>query len=96
MVRGCLALATLWESAWHAGKGEEVPDAKLAPVKEAELVTIYEDRAFVPPLYMPRMMEAGLGVWGPGTVPTVGPGASVRTSLSRRPGRPVARKTRRR
>ncbi len=48
MVDGALTLATVWESAWVEGAGKKkVAKSSLKAVSKAELMRLYNDRAFV-------------------------------------------------
>jgi len=54
-------LAALWTSAWEAGHGEKVAEAKIRAYKEAELKLVYRsDATFVPSLSLEEMVESGV------------------------------------
>lgn len=52
MVDGAAALATLWESAWHAAQGETTPGTAIAAISTTRLRKFYENLAFVPSRYL--------------------------------------------
>jgi hypothetical protein len=45
---GCVALATLWESAWKEGGGHTVSRSKLSPIHQDVLKKLYNNNNFVP------------------------------------------------
>ena len=44
---GCIALASLWNSAWIEGKGSEIVDEDLTEIERTTLKTIYDDKEFL-------------------------------------------------
>jgi hypothetical protein len=53
-------LADLWQSAWVAGGGNQIPETKLVLLKESALDTLCRtDRSFVPSLSLADMAESG-------------------------------------
>ncbi|HSM85658.1 MAG TPA: hypothetical protein VLT16_05880 [Candidatus Limnocylindrales bacterium] len=53
-------LASLWTSAWKAGKGSKIDKSKLVEFQEDELDRIYRrDRKFVPSLSLDEMAQSG-------------------------------------
>ncbi|HZQ44647.1 MAG TPA: hypothetical protein VFA99_15445 [Acidobacteriaceae bacterium] len=52
---GASRLATLWESAWHEGGGNEIPKAKLVSCKTKDLQALYEDADFLPSRYLSQI-----------------------------------------
>ena len=50
MADGARVLAQVWESAWLAGNGESIAQAKLKPIPKKELMKLYRQSDFVPSL----------------------------------------------
>jgi len=48
LAEDCLCLADIWASAWHEGKGEDIPSSELGPVDEGVLESYYNDLEFLP------------------------------------------------
>jgi hypothetical protein len=47
LAEGCLALATLWESAWKEGRGNRIKNSQLGTVDRATLKKLYNTNAFL-------------------------------------------------
>ena len=50
MADGARVLAQVWESAWLAGNGESIAQAKLKLIPKKELMKLYRQSDFVPSL----------------------------------------------
>lgn len=44
---GCNIMAVLWQSAWVAGNGKNIPKSKLVSMSQAKLKKLYETKTFV-------------------------------------------------
>jgi hypothetical protein len=61
MARGCIVLATLWESAWREGNGDAIDPVRFDEVTEEALSAYYrDDPDFVPSMGLEEMIDAGL------------------------------------
>jgi hypothetical protein len=60
MADGCLALATLWENAWHEGGGNTIDHSDLGPIDPDDLKHLYDDATFLPALRLDEMAASGL------------------------------------
>jgi hypothetical protein len=49
---GCLALASIWKSAWEEGNGEEISDGEIIEIERATLKVIYDNKEFLKSLKM--------------------------------------------
>jgi hypothetical protein len=47
MAKGCLRLASIWESAWREGKGQDISKNKLVRVPKEDLMRLYNDDKFL-------------------------------------------------
>jgi hypothetical protein len=52
---GSLRLASLWESAWKEGNGDQIDGGDLVEIDQDALVQLYNDRAFVPSMTLADM-----------------------------------------
>lgn len=52
---GVLTLSMLWESAWVEGNGQMIPNSKIKPIGEADLIALYQDSTFIPSVYLDTM-----------------------------------------
>lgn len=50
MADGARVLAMIWESAWRAGNGNQIPESKLKALRKDTLAGLYRDPNFVPSL----------------------------------------------
>jgi len=57
MALGCLRLASLWQSAWVEGGGDQIPNNKLLEIKATALRQKYENKAFLESLNLKDMIE---------------------------------------
>jgi hypothetical protein len=48
MSAGCLRMASLWESAWVEGGGGKIGNANLDEIKHAQLMSLYNNKNFMP------------------------------------------------
>jgi hypothetical protein len=58
MADGARVLAQVWESAWLAGNGETIAQAKLKPIDKKALMKLYRDPDFVPSLDIDHIKPA--------------------------------------
>jgi hypothetical protein len=47
LVSGTLCLATIWESAWIEGGGNQIPNSKLIKVSKTKLKNLYKKKSFL-------------------------------------------------
>lgn len=52
MAEGCLRLSALWASAWKEGGGNKFKMSDLGPVDRGDLITLYNDKTFLPAFRM--------------------------------------------
>ena len=57
MAGGCLRMASLWASAWREGGGGKIASSRLVEVGHDELMTLYNDKEFLPAF---RLQDAEL------------------------------------
>jgi hypothetical protein len=57
MALGCLRLASLWQSAWVEGGGDQIPNNKLTEIKTSALRQKYENKSFLASLNLKDMAE---------------------------------------
>jgi hypothetical protein len=57
MADGARVLAQVWESAWLAGSGETIAQAKLKPIDKKALMKIYQTPTFIPSLDLDHIGE---------------------------------------
>jgi hypothetical protein len=57
MAGGCLRMAALWASAWREGGGSKIASSKLVEVDRGELMSLYNDKSFLPAF---RLQDEGL------------------------------------
>jgi hypothetical protein len=57
MALGCLRLASLWQSAWVEGGGDQIPNNKLVEIKTSALRHKYENKAFLESMNLQDMIE---------------------------------------
>jgi hypothetical protein len=60
MALGCLRLASLWQSAWVEGGGDQIPNNKLTEIKTTTLRQKYEKKTFLESLNLRDMIESGI------------------------------------
>lgn len=58
MALGCLRLASLWQSAWVEGGGDQIPNNKLTAINKSTLKQKYENKTFLESLNL-KDMAAG-------------------------------------
>jgi hypothetical protein len=60
MALGCLRLASLWQSAWVEGGGDQIPNNKLTEIKTTTLRQKYETKTFLESMNFKDMIESGI------------------------------------
>jgi hypothetical protein len=58
MALGCLRLASLWQSAWVEGGGDQIPNNKLTEIKTTILRQKYEKKTFLESMNLKDMTES--------------------------------------
>jgi hypothetical protein len=56
IINGCLTMATIWQSAWIEGGGNQIANGKIRKISEERLIALYEDKAFVPSFNLDKLM----------------------------------------
>jgi hypothetical protein len=60
MALGCLRLASLWQSAWVEGGGDQIPNNKLTEIKTSALRQKYERKTFLESMNLKDMIDSGI------------------------------------
>jgi hypothetical protein len=63
--QGCVSLASLWESAWQEGQGGKIRVQDLKRIPQTTLARVYNEKAFLTPVWLDAMTNQGLGVAAP-------------------------------
>jgi hypothetical protein len=56
IINGCLTMATIWQSAWIEGDGNNISNSKLKKISEGRLIELYEDKSFVPSFNLDKLL----------------------------------------
>lgn len=56
---GCLTMATIWQSAWIEGGGNQIPKKELVAIDQDRLIELYEDKSFVPSFPLDKLILKG-------------------------------------
>jgi hypothetical protein len=53
---GCLTMATIWQSAWIEGGGDQINQNELVAIEPDRLIELYEDKGFVPSFALNKLI----------------------------------------